>query len=249
MTRSEVVSFCEQYLSNNQVLKALNLILRYLRDKESYLEPQISELKNKFINFEDDNINNRNSNYRTELDKFKAKIRLYLQDLPEFQSLPANTLDNSGEKGSNEAGRSPDNIWAFIWKIITNPKAISITLGLILLAFIIIKLTGRDPFCLIFKDCTPATDTVHIISSKTWAENASLKAKKPYAILSIIQHIIYEDGVENGQKIRKALYRNTYTLRALQDIDLKDDVFLEQYISSGGQDLVEQWAGSELQVV
>jgi hypothetical protein len=84
----------------------------------------------------------------------------------------------------------------------------------------------------------------------TWAEaNATIKGKE-YAILSIVQHIQIEDfNVPDSPTVQKRLasFRNYYTIKALQDISLDKETFLEQFLSN--ENVILPWAGSEMQKV
>jgi len=247
MTRQQVTGEVEKYLGVDEIIKALNVISTYLQGHETHLHAKFSDLRKGYDKLHNKHLqDNDDVNYETGLAKIKASIRHYLQDLPELTSPEGQVAPGKKEDKKDPPG-DPESLWAFIWRIITNPKILASVVILALLTYLLLRLTGRDLLCILFNDCTP--ESTYVISNKTWAEAQASNKSKDYAILSVIQHISFQDVVERNIRIRRAYYRNTYTIRALRDIGEKEDVFLEQYTSSNGQDIVEQWAGSEKQDV
>lgn len=86
-------------------------------------------------------------------------------------------------------------------------------------------------------------------NSKSWAEkNTLIKGKTPYSIMSIMGHIQLLDSITKENKsIRKAYFRYFYTLKAVEDINIDQNVFREQYSTNSAR--VTPWAGTELQVI
>lgn len=257
MKKEQVKSDCLNFLSNNEILRAVNEVLRYLQGRNSYLEPILFDIRARFLTLENANINTPTPNYQEEIEKIKSRIILCLQDLPESDPrskeeqreekkgpAPLPLKENGGGPGSDPI--KVDGVFSFIYKLLKDPWALSIALAIILVAYFAIRATGKDPLCLLNKDWCGKTD---MPGSRSWAETEASRQSKPYAIVSIIQHILFEDIVENNAKFRKAYYRNSYTIRALRDISFNENIFLEEYKSSVIPNPITLWAGSEYQKI
>jgi hypothetical protein len=83
------------------------------------------------------------------------------------------------------------------------------------------------------------------VNDESWAVKQAVKSSKKYAMLSVTLHIRLDDILKDSLNVRRALFRTHYTIKALEDINITDKVFPEQYYSNVIP--IEQWAGSEKQ--
>jgi hypothetical protein len=90
------------------------------------------------------------------------------------------------------------------------------------------------------------SDTVD--HSQTWAEKEAFQTGDHYALLSVVQHIILNDiSMLDSTKKRSALFRTTYTIKALKDININDHVFEEQFLTNAAT--IQPWPGSNFQEI
>ncbi|MFT3705140.1 MAG: hypothetical protein QM802_22425 [Agriterribacter sp.] len=82
----------------------------------------------------------------------------------------------------------------------------------------------------------------------SWAQNEASKNSKPYALLSVIQHIKLRDILlADSSRKRVAEFRDYYTLSAIKDILSTDNVFEEQFLTNAAE--IKEWPGSETQEI
>ncbi len=83
------------------------------------------------------------------------------------------------------------------------------------------------------------------LKHNSWALLKAIKAKYPYGMLSVIQHIKFRDILVGNERKRLAEFRNTYTISAARDINASENVFSEEF--STGSAILKPWPGSEIQ--
>lgn len=82
----------------------------------------------------------------------------------------------------------------------------------------------------------------------SWAQNQSSKSSKPYALLSVVQHIRLRDVfLPDSSKKRQAEFRNYYTISAIKEISTVDKIFEEQFLTNTAH--IKEWPGSEIQEI
>lgn len=241
--RHRAATKANNLLANNELHRALNVLLKHESNSGSHIESELTRLKAEVIALRT-NVEKNSSEYDVQTERLKRKIEIVITEfLHEDDSTESNANRNTdiGERG-------PDNFWDVLWRILQNWKLFLMVLGAILLVYFIVRATGpnRDLLCLVFDDCQPR---IVPVDSSTWAVRKAAEARASYAILHLIQHIKIEDDSSTQITTRKVQYRNYYTIKALRNIQSDHNTFLEHFTSSLGPQVITVWAGNERQKV